>query len=133
MTFESSRRFAHQLVDLLFDHVETIDARPVVEWRSAEELREMVRIDGAPADPIELSRLVSRFAIQLHHPSYMGHQVCPPILDAASADLLISVLNQSTAVWEMSPIGTVIEKEVVRWLADRAGYPPTSEGTAVSG
>jgi L-2,4-diaminobutyrate decarboxylase len=128
-----SRAFAHQLVDLLFDHVEGIESRPVVEWRSSDELREMVRIDGALADPVDLARLVARYSIQLHHPSYMGHQVCPPLMDAASADFLISVLNNSTAVWEMSPIGTVIEKEVVRWLADRAGYPATAEGTAVSG
>jgi len=136
MPFESSRTFAHQLVDLLFDHVETIESRPVVEWRPAEELRELVRLDvsiGSPADPLELARLVARYSNQLHHPSYMGHQVCPPFLDAAATDLLISVLNNSTAVWEMSPIGTVIEKEVVRWLADRAGYPETAEGTAVSG
>jgi L-2,4-diaminobutyrate decarboxylase len=33
----------------------------------------------------------------------------------------------------MSPIGTMIEKEVVRWLANLAGYPAESEGTAVSG
>jgi len=129
----TERRFAHQLVDLLFDHVEQIEERPVVEWRPSHELRELVRIDGATRDPIELAELVARYAIQLHHPSYMGHQVCPPFMDAAAADFLISVLNQSTAVWEMSPIGTVIEKEVVRWLADRAGYPDSAEGTAVSG
>ena len=92
-----------------------------------------MRIDGERADPIQLAELVTRYSIQLHHPSYMGHQVCPPFLEAATADLLISVLNQSTAVWEMSPIGTVIEKEIVRWLADRVGYPDTAEGTAVSG
>ena len=46
---------------------------------------------------------------------------------------MISTLNQSTAVWEMSPMATVIEQEVIRWLADRAGYPDTSLGTAVSG
>src|SRR6185503_1272311 len=106
---------------------------PVVEWRPSHELRELVRIDGTTSDPLALAQLVARYAIQLHHPSYMGHQVCPPLLDSAIADLLISVLNQSTAVWEMSPIGTVIEKEVVRWLADRAGYPASAEGTAVSG
>ena len=72
-------------------------------------------------------------SIQLHHPSYIGHQVCPPFPAATMADLLISTINQSTAAWEMSPIGTVIEKEVVRWLADRAGYPAGSEGTFVSG
>ncbi|HUP60601.1 MAG TPA: pyridoxal-dependent decarboxylase [Thermoanaerobaculia bacterium] len=130
---DRSRRFAHELVDLLFDHIEQVGERPVVEWRSSDELRELVRIDGAQADPLELARLVARFSIQLHHSSYMGHQVCPPFLDAVSGDFLISALNQSTAVWEMSPIGTVIEKEVIRWLADRVGYPESSEGTTVSG
>jgi len=128
-----SRRFGHDLVDLLFDHVEQIESRPVVEWTPAAELRELVRLDGPPADLLDSARLVARYANQLHHPSYMGHQVCPPFLDSASADLLISFLNQSTAVWEMSPIATPIEKEIVRWIANLAGYPATSEGTAVSG
>lgn len=130
---DSSRRFAHDLVDLLFDHVDGIAERPVVEWHEPAELREMVRLGRDPADPLELARMVARYSIQLHHPSYMGHQVCPPFLQSATADLLISVLNQSTAVWEMSPIATVIEQEVVRWLAGLAGYPQTAEGTAVSG
>ncbi|HEX8169671.1 MAG TPA: pyridoxal-dependent decarboxylase [Thermoanaerobaculia bacterium] len=130
---QDARSFTHQLVDLLFDHVEGVAARPVVEWTPADELRELVRIDGSAVEPAALAELVMRYSIQLHHPSYMGHQVCPPLLDAAAADLLISFMNQSTAVWEMSPIGTVIEQEVVRWLADRAGYPDTALGTAVSG
>ena len=129
----ASRRFAHDLVDLLFDHVEQIESRPVVEWTPFAELREKVRIDESRADPLDLARFVARYSNQLHHPSYMGHQVCPPLYDSATADLLISFTNNSTAVWEMSPIGTVIEKEIVRWLADLAGYPETAEGTAVSG
>ncbi len=129
----SSRQFAHSLVDLLFDHVETIAERPVVAWRPEAELAEAVRLGGPPSDPLALAELVVRSSIQLHHPSYMGHQVCPPIHEAALADLLISMLNQSTAVWEMSPIATPIEKEIMRWLADLAGYPETALGTAVSG
>jgi L-2,4-diaminobutyrate decarboxylase len=131
--FSESRRFAHDLIDQLFDHVERIESRPAVEWRPAAELRELVRIDGSTREPLELTALVARYANQLHHPMYMGHQVCPPLLESVSADFLISMLNQSTAVWEMSPIGTVIEKEIVRWLANLAKYPETSEGTAVSG
>lgn len=130
---DDSRRFAHELVDLLFDHVERIEERPVVEWTPAAELRELVRLDQERIEPIDAARLVARYSNQLHHPSYMGHQVCPPLPDSAIADLLISFTNNSTAVWEMSPIGTVIEKEIVRWLANLAGYPETSEGTAVSG
>jgi len=133
MNLAASRRFAHDLVDLVFDHIEQIESRPVVEWTPLAELRELVRIDGSRTTPLELARLVARYSNQLHHPSYMGHQVCPPLYDSATADLLISFLNNSTAVFEMSPIGTAVEKEIVRWLANLAGYPESAEGTAVSG
>lgn len=133
---DDRRREAHTLVDLLFDHVSKIERRPVVEWAPAADLRQLVGLADEPGTGEslpDLANLVTRHAIQLHHPMYMGHQVCPPFPEAAAADLVVSALNQSAAVWEMSPIATEIEKEVVRWLARRAGYPDESEGTAVSG
>lgn len=130
---DSSRALAHQLVDRLFDHVQQIEGKPVVDWHSAAELRERLRLEPGTGDAATLTQLLLDHSIQLHHPSYMGHQVCPPAAPAVLADLLISTLNQSTAVWEMSPAATVIEEEIVRWLCDRVGYPATSEGTAVSG
>jgi L-2,4-diaminobutyrate decarboxylase len=133
MRFDSTTRaLAHDVVDALFDHVEQIASRPVVDWRTAEELRALVRIDGRGEAMPRVRQLLDH-SIQLHHPGYMGHQVCPPFPTAVIADLVISTLNQSTAVWEMSPIGTVIEQEVIRWLIDCAGYPATALGTAVSG
>ncbi|CAA9317710.1 MAG: Aromatic-L-amino-acid decarboxylase [uncultured Gemmatimonadetes bacterium] len=33
----------------------------------------------------------------------------------------------------MSPTGTVVEAQVMRWLVDAAGFPATAEGTLVSG
>lgn len=134
MQFDSSSRaLAHQVVDALFDHVEQIAARPVVDWQSADDLRARIRLGGAPTDPMHRVRQLLDSSIQLHHPAYMGHQVCPPFASAVVADLVISTLNQSTAVWEMSPIGTVIEQEVIRFLIECAGYPDTALGTAVSG
>jgi L-2,4-diaminobutyrate decarboxylase len=135
MLFDPSMRaLAHDAVDALFDHVGDVARRPVVDWKSADDLRARVRIDErGGAAPMPLVRMLMENAIQLHHPAYMGHQVCPPFPSAVIADLVISTLNQSTAVFEMSPIGTVIEQEVIRWLADRAGYPSSALGTAVSG
>src|SRR2546430_15704457 len=108
------RALAHETVDALFDHVENIAGRRVVDWQTSDELRKRVRIDdrgGAEAMP--LIRSLMENAIQLHHPAYMGHQVCPPFPSAVIADLVISTLNQSTAVWEMSPIGTRSEERRV--------------------
>lgn len=133
------RALAHQIVDAMFDHVENAANGPVVEWQTSQQLAELVRMDAdlssdlGTIDAIGLVNLIARYSNHLHHPSYMGHQVCPPFPVAAIADFVISVLNQSTAVWEMSPIGTMIEKEIVRWLAGRVGFPETAAGTAVSG
>jgi L-2,4-diaminobutyrate decarboxylase len=135
MLFDPTMRaLAHDTVDALFDHVENIAGRRVVDWQTADALRAKIRIDeNGGAEAMPLIRMLMENAIQLHHPAYMGHQVCPPFPSAVIADLVISTLNQSTAVFEMSPIGTVIEQEVVRWLSDQIGYPSTSLGTAVSG
>ena len=46
---------------------------------------------------------------------------------------VIGALNQSLAVWEMSPTATVIEHRVVSWLANLAGYGGGAGGTATSG
>lgn len=131
MKFDSSMRaLAHDVVDALFDHVAAVESRPVVAWRSADELRAIAR---EPGDAMAQVRKLLDHAIQLHHPMYIGHQVCPPFPSAVIADLVISTLNQSTAVFEMSPLGTVIEQEIVRWLSGLVGYGPESLGSAVSG
>jgi len=121
------RALVHNVVDRLFDHVTTIEQRPVLEWKTSDELCGIVEKTDDPVGTL------LRYANQLHHPMYIGHQVCPPFPTAVIADLLISTLNQSTAVWEMSPVATIVEKEIVRWLTEKARYPETSLGTAVSG
>ncbi len=47
---------------------------------------------------------------RLMHPMCMGHQVSPPLPAAIWADALVSAMNQSLAVREMSPTGTAIRR-----------------------
>jgi L-2,4-diaminobutyrate decarboxylase len=69
----------------------------------------------------------------LCHPRSLGHQVSAPLPAAVWTESVISALNQSGAVWEMSPVGTVIEHRVIRWLCDLAGFGPSAGGTFTSG
>ena len=66
-------------------------------------------------------------------PRAMGHQVSAPLPAAIWTEPLAAALNQSVAVWEMSPVGTVIEARVVRWMCDLAGFGPPAGGTFTSG
>ena len=70
---------------------------------------------------------------RLTHPRSMGHQVSAPLPVAVWTEALTAALNQSGAVWEMSPVGTIIETQVVRWMCDLAGFGPGAGGTFTSG
>lgn len=76
---------------------------------------------------------VVRDANRLCHPMYLGHQVSAPLPAAVWTEALVAALNQSVAVAEMSPTGTAVETQVVRWMADLAGLGPRAGGTFTSG
>ncbi len=69
----------------------------------------------------------------LYHPRYVGHQVSAPLPAAIWTESLTAALNNSLAVFEMSPVGTVLEHRVVRWMCDLAGYGRGSGGTMTTG
>ncbi|HEX2094290.1 MAG TPA: pyridoxal-dependent decarboxylase [Longimicrobiaceae bacterium] len=70
---------------------------------------------------------------RLYHPMYIGHQVSAPLPAAVWTEPVIGALNQSVAVWEMSPVATVIEHRVVRWMTGLAGFGAGAGGTLTSG
>jgi L-2,4-diaminobutyrate decarboxylase len=133
------REFGHRLIDGMAAYLESVEERPVSTPRSPGELERRfagpLPLEGTPAEEVwdDVADLVVRDSIHLHHPLYAGHQVAPPLPHAVLADAMASLLNQSLAVWEMSPTGTLVEAQVIRWLAGLAGYPASAAGTLVSG
>jgi L-2,4-diaminobutyrate decarboxylase len=85
---------------------------------------------------VEFDRLFERVLAQshhLHHPRYVGHQVTAPLPEAALADLVSSLLNNGTAIYEMGPVSTIMERHVVRFLANSVGFPEGADGVFTSG
>lgn len=69
----------------------------------------------------------------LYHPRYVGHQIAGPLPAAVWTESVTAALNQSLAVFEMSPVGTVLEHRVVEWMCGLAGFGAGSGGTLTSG
>ena len=112
---------------------------PVSSGRSPNEIA--ARFDGPmPEQGTDLATIVARIerdiladANRLAHPMYMGHQVSFPLSTAVWTDAVISALNQSVAVEEMSPTLTSLEHRVIRWMCDAVSFPVGSGGTLTSG
>src|SRR4051812_16205204 len=107
--------------------------------RTVEELAhrfdEDFPADGRPVEEIiaRLERDVISDANKYYHPMYMGHQTSAPLAVGVWMESVIGALNQSLAVWEMSPTGTMIEHQIVRWLPALAGYGDGAGGPMAAG
>ncbi len=101
----------------------------------AQRFDEPLPRDGRPLQEIaaRVARDIVPDANRLYHPMYLGHQVSAPLPAAVWMESLTAALNQSLAVWEMSPTATMVERQLIRWMGDLAGLGPASGGTLTSG
>ncbi len=78
-------------------------------------------------------RDIQEASLNLSHPRYLAQQVAAPIPVAALLESVVAALNQSLAVWEMSPIATAIDRDLMARFKRLFGYPPKAEGSLVPG
>jgi L-2,4-diaminobutyrate decarboxylase len=114
-------------------------AGPVSSPRTSAELArrfaEPLPLQGRPLEQVvaRLERDVLGDGNRLCHPMYMGHQVSAPLPAAVWTESVIGALNNSLAVSEMSPTGTAVERQVIRWMGELAGFGAECGGTLTSG
>ncbi len=108
---------------------------PLLPEEIAPRFEEPLPAAGRPLETVveRLRREVIGDVNRLCHPRAMGHQVSPPLPAAVWTEALTSALNQSGAVWEMSPVGTIVEAQVVRWMCGLAGFGASAGGVFTSG
>lgn len=132
---ESALPFTHLAAD--YFRRSGAPGRPVTTHSTADALAAHFAAPGE--EGVELDAVLAGLAdvvehsIWLSHPRYMGHQMSAPLPAAVWAEPVIGALNQSLAIQEMSPAATAIEHGLVRWFADRIGFPAGAGGTFTSG
>jgi len=96
--------------------------------------------EAAPQNGRSVNEILERIRTQiipdanhLYHPRYVGHQIAGPLPVAVWTECITAALNQSLAVFEMSPVGTVLEHQVISWLCELAGFGTGSGGTMSGG
>lgn len=123
------RSLGHRVVDLLAEHMAAVARRegPVLPAMSPTESLARWPADfpaRGGADPMALLAQVVTDSNHLHHPRYVGHQVTSPLPWSALLDFVGAFLNNGSAVYEMGPVSTAMERSVIRWFAGRIGFDP---------
>ena len=106
---------------------------PVRQPRSLQLARRLARMSHRELSPGKLVGEIQRNSLQLSHPRFAAQQVAAPIPAAALVESVVAAMNNSLAVWEMSPIATAIDRDVLARFKRLFGYPKSAEGSFVPG
>ncbi|MBW4701025.1 aspartate aminotransferase family protein [Micromonospora sp. RL09-050-HVF-A] len=81
----------------------------------------------------ELHDVYLRDAVYFHHPRYLAHLNCPVVIPALLGEAVLSAVNSSLDTWDQSAGGTLIERRLIDWTAERIGLGPAADGVFTSG
>ncbi|MFI5616805.1 pyridoxal phosphate-dependent decarboxylase family protein [Streptomyces sp. NPDC051567] len=90
-------------------------------------------LDDPAAALDELEEVYLRDAVYFHHPRYLGHLNCPVVIPAVLGEAILSAVNSSLDTWDQSIGGTLIERRLIDWTAQRIGLGPGADGIFTSG
>jgi glutamate/tyrosine decarboxylase-like PLP-dependent enzyme len=130
------RTLGHRMLDDMFDHLASLREQPV--WRpmpqaARDSLRE--KLPHQPGDPVAayetFRQLVLPYATGNLHPGFMGwvHGGGNPV--GMLAEMLAGALNANLGGRDHAPIE--IERQVIAWAAEMAGFPASASGVLVTG
>lgn len=120
------RRLAERVAQLAADYIADLDAVPVAPPTTGEQSRRLfdsaLPEQGLGEKALDALPEVIRSS-RAPNPRFFGYVVGSGEPVAAAADLLASVLNQNVTAWRSGPAAVMIERTVVRWLAEAIGCP----------
>src|SRR6266567_5017039 len=134
------RKVGRQLVERVAEFLCTLPNRPVVPNESPQVIREALGTSSLPEQGAEARDLLEEAATLLFehstfngHPRFMGFITSSAAPIGALGDLLAASVNPNVGGWLGAPMGTEIEAQTVRWIAEMIGYPTDCGGLLVSG
>jgi L-2,4-diaminobutyrate decarboxylase len=126
------RKLALELADVAAAAL-TVRDRPVRRPRADRLASQIIQRAVKMPDLVGLVREISEASLALSHPRYGAQQVAAPIPAAALVESVVAAMNQSLAVWEMSPIATAVDRDLMTGFKKLFGYPRAAEGSLVPG
>lgn len=135
--WEAFRTLAHRMVDDSLDYLRDIGQRPA--WQPMpSEVRTRLLGEPLPRAGVGDERVYAEFLELVRpypngniHPRFWGWVMGTGTPQSAMADFLASVMNPNLGGLEQAP--TLVERQVIRWLAEAMGFPAESDGILVSG
>jgi aromatic-L-amino-acid/L-tryptophan decarboxylase len=130
------RLLGHRMVDDMIAYLEQVRERPV--WRSVPAEVRASLDEPPPLEPTGAGEVYDQFRRDILpyptgniHPRFWGWVMGTGTPVAMLADMLASGMNPHLAGYDQS--AALVERKVVRWMAELLRFPADASGLLVSG
>jgi len=134
--WEKTRALGHRMIDDMIDYLSTVRERPA--WQSVPQTTIDALTEKAPQKETSLEQVYQTFHDHILpyptgnlHPGFFGWVMGNGTITGMFADMLASGMNPHLAGYDQS--ASLIEQQVIKWLAEYLGFPQDASGILVSG
>jgi len=130
---EALRNLGYAFVDLIVDSVLDTQTQPFVADHSPFD----INIPEHGTEIVDLlaevrSQILPR-TVNFQNPRYMGHMDSIPSIITIWADALVSAINNNMLSYELAPIFTQMEAQLMQWFGNLFGMGTDCFGTLTAG
>jgi len=131
----------HNILDrILSEYYSDNHPSKVIAYGDKQDLLNEFSRAEAPAAGIGLDATLQLFrdrilprSVKTWHPRFLNQMFAGAPFAAILGDYLASMMNPTLATWEVAPVATIIERNVVQWMAQLLGMPKDSSGIFLPG
>jgi len=134
--WETSRAFAHRILDEAVDYLEEVRERPI--WRPVPNKIRARFQTGLPMDPTPLDEVYDDYRESVRaypmgnvHPRFWGWYMGASNFTGALGDFLAAVEGSNLGGGNTG--ASQVEQQVIEWLKEIVGFPKSASGTLTSG
>jgi aromatic-L-amino-acid/L-tryptophan decarboxylase len=135
--WERLRALGHGMVDQIFDHLQTRRSQPVwqripADARSAITLEALPRKGQGVASAYDtFLKDILPYGVGNTHPRFWGWVMGNGTTEGVLAEMLAAGMNPNVGGFDDS--ATVVEEQVIHWMAELMGMPKDTSGLLMSG
>ena len=134
MSADEFRRYGHQLIDWVADHLSHPERYPVLSQNQPGEVKAALPnappVAGESFDRIleDLDRIIVPGVTHWNHPAFFAYFSNTGSGPGILGELLSAAFNVNAMLWRTSPSATELEEVTINWLRQMIGLPESFSG-----
>ena len=130
---EDIRKLGYDFVDLIVDSVLDTQNQAFVQDKSSFKINIPEHGDKLAELLAEVQSQILPRTVNFQNPRYMGHMDSVPTAITIWADALISAINNNMLSYELAPVFTEMEAQLMQWCGNLFGMGTDCFGTLTAG